>query len=635
MTAEDSKPDVNEHIRQGIKYYASLQIEDGPGYALMVSGDWGTGKTHTVRQVLKDLSIDPVWVSLYGLRDSSQIDYEIYRQMHPLLSHPKTRLAGKLAKGFIRATFKIDLDDDGKADGSVSTALPDIKLSEFNNPENASLLVFDDLERAQFEKMQHVLGYINSFVEILGVRAIVIGSDKKIDEENKEYKDVKEKLIGRIYKIKPDIESAVSSILKNFREGSSIFIGEQTEFITDFCRKFDSESDYGEINFRCLFQALLDYQQIHQKFASAITDQEENLAKFFQTYLVLGYFSKKGFLVKKDLLDLSESELVYRIREQEKPRIYELLNYCGLEGFSQEKYVSISDWSQALFEGNPSGLLENLKHAAAFQPKDKEATWVRVWHGLTLEQDEFENEVSKLEEEIRERKYEAREEILHLIGISIWLKNEVYPDSVESTKERHQRWSEIFDDWKNYIDEKRTKIPLSLREHYYREDNLGYFGLAVMRRETSEFQDLSDYLYSVASKEFNENILKKITNLANNIPNDYHSFYCAMCVTNNPGDSYHDIPVLHQLKADEFADILLSTPSTSFRKALMFFKSRYDGNFLSTLEPEYDWFLAVTKRLEDEQSKTTGIQQLRLKNAIELYVKPALGKWEEYKKRKK
>ena len=49
------------HLQDYLEYYCSLEV---PQYAVLVTGDWGTGKTYQVRKILpKDKAY---YVSLFG-----------------------------------------------------------------------------------------------------------------------------------------------------------------------------------------------------------------------------------------------------------------------------------------------------------------------------------------------------------------------------------------------------------------------------------------------------------------------------------------------------------------------------------------------------------------------------------------
>ena len=59
-------------------YYCSLK---GPRYAVLVTGGWGTGKTHQVREAIP--TTDAYYVSLFGLNSTDEIVAAVYAAMFP------------------------------------------------------------------------------------------------------------------------------------------------------------------------------------------------------------------------------------------------------------------------------------------------------------------------------------------------------------------------------------------------------------------------------------------------------------------------------------------------------------------------------------------------------------------------
>ncbi|EDW3767835.1 hypothetical protein GVD11_001962, partial [Salmonella enterica subsp. enterica] len=49
MITDDKQ--TNEHLRSYINYYTGLK---NPRYAVLVKGEWGVGKTHLIKNILKD-----------------------------------------------------------------------------------------------------------------------------------------------------------------------------------------------------------------------------------------------------------------------------------------------------------------------------------------------------------------------------------------------------------------------------------------------------------------------------------------------------------------------------------------------------------------------------------------------------
>lgn len=72
-----------------------------------------------------------LYVSLYGVTSYKEIEDAFFQQLHPVLASKGMKIAGKILKGLIKTTVKIDIDRDGKGDGNVSLGIPDINLPDY------------------------------------------------------------------------------------------------------------------------------------------------------------------------------------------------------------------------------------------------------------------------------------------------------------------------------------------------------------------------------------------------------------------------------------------------------------------------------------------------------------------------
>lgn len=82
---------MNENISQ---YLSKYIINPDPRYAVMLKGKWGCGKSFFVQNWIKDYQegtkkgdavLEPIYVSLYGLKETSQITEAIDRALRPFL----------------------------------------------------------------------------------------------------------------------------------------------------------------------------------------------------------------------------------------------------------------------------------------------------------------------------------------------------------------------------------------------------------------------------------------------------------------------------------------------------------------------------------------------------------------------
>ncbi|MEO1603432.1 MAG: P-loop NTPase fold protein, partial [Pseudomonadota bacterium] len=53
---------LTTHLEEYLAHYQTLE---NPGYAVLVTGEWGSGKTHQIKQVIPDA--ERYYVSLFGI----------------------------------------------------------------------------------------------------------------------------------------------------------------------------------------------------------------------------------------------------------------------------------------------------------------------------------------------------------------------------------------------------------------------------------------------------------------------------------------------------------------------------------------------------------------------------------------
>jgi hypothetical protein len=217
-----------------LKDYLDAENTD---YALLISGEWGCGKTYFLKKELfktirtskvhydlngknHEVSCDPVYVSLFGIKETSEIDKRVFLELNPSFKSKPAFLINLLANklgGLIKISSfkKEDLKD---------------YLSVFNIPQN-KILCFDDLERIHEDVLEETLGYINSFVEHQNVKVIIVGDENILRTKVKEYDKTKEKLIRFTYSYSPDINQIFDSFLEAYSKKYKEFLTQNKDFI--------------------------------------------------------------------------------------------------------------------------------------------------------------------------------------------------------------------------------------------------------------------------------------------------------------------------------------------------------------------------------------------------------------------
>ncbi|MBQ7761636.1 MAG: hypothetical protein IJ400_06235 [Clostridia bacterium] len=199
------------------KYIYNYLTNDKTNSAIMLTADWGTGKSYYVKNELvpyiESNKGSCIVVSLYGLDSVKEISKSIYLEMRAKKLKKKTEaisagaiLAKTVLKG-VTSYFGIDM----------SVSEKDLqKLYESINLSN-KLIVLEDIERSKIDIVE-LLGYINSLVEQDSVKVLLVANENEIknNSEENEYSRIKEKTISDTIQFSCDFDKAIENILKLF-----------------------------------------------------------------------------------------------------------------------------------------------------------------------------------------------------------------------------------------------------------------------------------------------------------------------------------------------------------------------------------------------------------------------------------
>ncbi len=216
-------------VIEELKYYCNI---DNPVGALMISGEWGCGKTYLVKhKLIPKLQGEYafVCVSLFGLDDVAAIKNEVKRKWIEKAAEFEKKDGKVLTKavdGFknIFSTVKEILpqswQEKGELVSSVVELLNYIPISNYMW-ERKVVLVFDDLERSNISSID-LLGCINDYCENQHFNTIIIANEEKIKDGQKNklsYHEIKEKIVQRVIIFSPDYAEVVSNSIETMSCG--------------------------------------------------------------------------------------------------------------------------------------------------------------------------------------------------------------------------------------------------------------------------------------------------------------------------------------------------------------------------------------------------------------------------------
>jgi hypothetical protein len=237
--------DKNIHVSDYLSYYLALPYS--PNYAVLISGPWGVGKTHLIKEFLRrefdQKELKYVYVSLYGLSSLEEIDEALLEAIYPALGWRSTKIAARVGKSLLK---RVGVDAD-------------VKATDLINKFDPNVFVFDDLERYE-APINKALGYINQFVEHDGCKVILVANEDEISEGN-DYRRRREKLIGKTLEVQSAFEDAFEFFLSRIKnsEIGSLFETNSAEIAAIYAQS-------GLNNLRVLQQTMWDFERFCEVF---------------------------------------------------------------------------------------------------------------------------------------------------------------------------------------------------------------------------------------------------------------------------------------------------------------------------------------------------------------------------------
>jgi hypothetical protein len=203
-----------------------LKNDISNGKVIMLSGKWGSGKTHFWQNIIaKDLTENQtkkqkayVYSSLYGNRTIDKIEDNIYAQAYLCSVGGKNAvLSGyETVKDFGKrfGSFCSLLDVSKLIDGLDDIQQKNIKKSALSYLENGGIVCFDDFERKSKDiDLNDLFGFISHLAIDLKCKVVIILNDDVFEGVEKDvFSRVKEKSVSKFLKYEPSIRDLFKTI---------------------------------------------------------------------------------------------------------------------------------------------------------------------------------------------------------------------------------------------------------------------------------------------------------------------------------------------------------------------------------------------------------------------------------------
>jgi len=343
-----------------LKVLKYLLNDDNNAKTVMLSGTWGSGKTHfwlkEIRPQLKEKSQNNIYISLYGKESIGELKFEVLRKAYNL--EVSEDCISKTAS--MISSIAPSLGEKSLVDGfdKLNKKAKDKKAEEILK--SGSIICLDDFERKSTKiDLNDLFGYISQLALDYKCKIVIIlNSDVFEDEEANVFKTVKEKTVNKFFYFEPSIEELFESIytsdnkykrLDEYRNEILSAIKETEELnariyiqVLDNCLEWATH-DFSEglralvLNTICFvkYNFMLSYFSIHKsreantnQFNQHINYEEINYTTHNTTKMTHLYYLDNGQLIKEinipniNIIQYLEHHAVSKKFEEERQRTY-------------------------------------------------------------------------------------------------------------------------------------------------------------------------------------------------------------------------------------------------------------------------------------------------------------------------
>ena len=327
---------------------------DYTDYAVMLNGEWGSGKTHfwnnKIKKKIESMHLNgkrytTIYMSLYGISNLEEISKKIFMETTQLMDKNLRRFMNSKGQETIPEYAKTGIDMANFF--GVTQNGNKLDYAEFFSTDD-KVLCFDDLERANVDVID-ILGYINNFVEHDHIKTIIICNEKELatklkssnlemktfiatyllDKQNElnksdkpmvekiqdkiehvfdkanDYERIKEKLIGETFEYAPKFDYIINGILMRYENNPDLirFLRENTGIIISTFNRS------GTRNLRILKHALNDFKKIYEMVNKSYSNTSNRVMQTMLIFTIAVSFEiKAGKITKEKFINIKDNE---------------------------------------------------------------------------------------------------------------------------------------------------------------------------------------------------------------------------------------------------------------------------------------------------------------------------------------
>lgn len=578
---------TESHLKLYIDYY---KTKINPGYGVLITGEWGSGKTYQLKETLtKD---EMHYISLFGLQTTEEIYSAVFAKMFPLKSKIKNAASGVGETG-------IDFGFGSINAGGILSGIANAVIREKVDADK--ILVFDDLERCNIN-FKDLLGTFNKYIEHHNCRVIVIAHDSKIEDELKESK---EKVFGQTIKVIPQTQDAFQHFTSELKDSEikRLIINSRN----DILGIYDQSETH---SLRVLKYTIEDLERLLSSLSNLHLKNNEAISELICFFTALNLEIRCSRMSQKDLSGRALTAIKFRTRsDQDVEKIQHEPNLIT----ASKRYTEIQLDNQILSDSALINTLINGNYISAEiqkcinnSPHFFKATEVKPWlvfmHFDDIDEEQSKKAFDTLQKQFSDRSVINIGEMLHLFAFrylfaDIGLTKMTF-DEVEYENIKYMQ---------DLIQEKRFPVPNIGFERNYDFSYETYEGYAfwVKRSYRNHFDRTVDHVKSSQKQVLNNALPHEANKLLELVLNNGMEFAENVTNTRSGDNTFSEVEILHLIPAEKFVEAWLASHPRNWSHISRALNRRYSGGLLSkTLKSEAPWALDVVKLLEDKRSNT-------------------------------
>jgi len=597
----------NKHIEEYLKYYCAMT--NRPGYAVMLKGCWGTGKTWFINNFLKQNDLDgpkSIYISLNSISSIQGIENEFFKKLHPFLASKGVRIVGNIICGALKTSLNFDLNSDGKVDGNLSASVPKVDADSLLSKFEGDIIIFDDIERCSMA-IRNLIGYINGFIEHDSYKVILIAnedeikSDVEVDSAKGNYKKIKEKIIGKTFEVLPHCSSFLDMFVEEIIDTKTVkIINYNKDLIVNIYNASKCK------NLRVLRHALQDASNVIGKIKDDYLKNNEFVSQLLNIYFIYSIEILNGNITPRDL-DQFESSIFWTIKIQNNDDIQNNIYFKIIKKYEQfdihNNILKYSTWQSFFEKGfvDCDALNNDISNTVYFiyttQPE-----WVHLWRFQDLSDNEFDEYLDLMVSKWKNKQYCEIGEIFHVSGILFTLFEYNFIDFTDVYIRDHSI------ECISFLRKNRLLHNIFLepsQSFFYNRDAWG--GLGYHAYNHPDFIKLREYvdkeLYSV-KREVYKSVAEKIVAL---MISDIDEFKQILIFTSDGPNIYCDIPILQYVSVNKFTNAFIDLPSKNKQIVSAIFAERYARiDSESPLSDDKQFILNLIKMLSERLNFVEG-----------------------------